>query len=513
MANSWICLTGANLEGLEAFPVSVEINLKRGIPRFMITGLAAQSIRESAERVRVALDNSGYHCPFQNILVNLAPAGRKKEGTLLDLPIACGVLAVTDQIFSSGKLDRTVLLGELGLDGSLKPLRGVLPILSGISSEKYDTVILPRQNEEEASLLKKFEVFGISHLRELEEILENKKAPVHKSRIRILDRETEMETESKFELYQDQMLAFRALQICVSGWHHLLLTGPPGTGKSLLARIAGNLLPPPQESEALDILKIRSAQSPLKELVVERPYRSPHHTTSDISLVGGSRELRMGEVTLAHRGILFLDEISEYKSGVLQTLREPMEEGHITVSRISGSITYPAQFLLIAAANPCPCGYFGVKEGQCKCGEQKIKKYQAPYAGPFRDRIDLEVQMHPSLKKERKKTLVSLEEYKLKAKRAAEIQWERYKDREYLFNGQMRGETVNRLLRFDRSCEDVLEHVMRSERFSVRKLNQIRKVARTIADLEEKESVEAKHLLEALNFQNAGNNGENRAIA
>ncbi|MBW0434856.1 YifB family Mg chelatase-like AAA ATPase [Leptospira yasudae] len=509
MKNSWICLAGANLEGLDSFVVGVEINLKRGLPRFMITGLAAQSIRESAERVRVALENSGYTCPFQNILVNLAPAGRKKEGTLLDLSIACGILALTGQIFPSGKLKRTLFLGELGLDGSLKPLKGVLPILSGISSEKYDTVILPFQNREEAAVLRKFEVFGISHLKELEDVFENRKSSESISKIRI--RETQI-TKS-FELYQDQMVAFRAVEIAAAGWHHLLLSGPPGIGKSLLARMLGLLLPSPEEDEAFDILKIRSAISPLKEMIVERPYRAPHHTTSDIALVGGGRELRMGEVTLANRGILFLDELAEYKSGILQALREPMEEGNITVSRISGSVVYPAQFLLVAATNPCPCGLSGVEDGGCTCTPPRIKKYQAPYSGPFRDRIDLEVRMFPLKENKRKRVPIFLEESKAQIREAVKIQRSRYQGKEFYFNGQLRGESVNSYLRFGSACEDILEAEMRKRKLSIRKFNQIRKVARTIADLEGKESVEEKHLLEALNFQNAGNYGENRAVA
>ncbi|EMF81322.1 Mg chelatase-like protein [Leptospira weilii serovar Topaz str. LT2116] len=500
MKNSWICLTGANLEGLDAFAVDVEINLKRGLPRFMITGLAAQSIRESSERVRTALENSGYTCPFQNILVNLAPAGRKKEGTLLDLSIACGILALTEQIFPSGKLQRTLFLGELGLDGSLKPLKGVLPILSGISSEKYDTVIVPFENREEAALLRKFEVFGISHLRELEEILGNRKPPETKSKIQI----REVSILQNLELYQDQMIAFRAVQIAVAGWHHILLSGPPGIGKSLLARIAGLLLPSPEENEALDILKIQSALFPLKELIAERPYRAPHHTTSDITLVGGSRNLRMGEVTLANRGILFLDELAEYKSGILQALREPMEEGNITISRISGTVIYPANFLLIAATNPCPCGFYGVEGGGCSCNPQKIKKYQSPYSGPFRDRIDLEVEMFPLKEKERKRISISLSESRKQIQKAAAIQRDRYRGSGFYFNGQLRGECVNSYLKFDSACEEILESETRKRKSSIRKFNQIRKVARTIADLEENPFVKEKHLLEALHFQNAG---------
>lgn len=365
-------MAGANLEGLDAFVVDVEINLKRGLPRFMITGLAAQSIRESSERVRIALENSGYSCPFQNILVNLAPAGRKKEGTLLDLSIACGILALTEQIFPSGKLQRTLFLGELGLDGSLKPLKGVLPILSGISSEKYDTVIVPFKNREEAALLRKFEVFGISHLRELEEILGNRKPPETKSKIQV----REISIVQNLEFYQDDRISSGS--DCSGRLASYSSIRATGNREKFIGENRGSFASFSHRKRSAGYTKNSIRTFPSQR--IDRPKTLPSSSSYNFRyhFGRGSRDLRMGEVTLANRGILFLDELAEYKSGILQALREPMEEGNITISRISGTVIYPANFLLVAATNPCPCGFYGVEGGGCSCNPQKIKKYQSP---------------------------------------------------------------------------------------------------------------------------------------
>lgn len=494
----------SNLEGLNASTIRVEVNIKRGIPRFSIVGLADASIREAVDRVRIAIENSGYEFPLQNILVNLAPAGNRKEGSWFDLSIALAILIVTDQIDVKIDLEKFMFLGELGLDGSVKPMKGLINVLFAVEKENFSSVVIPQENRFEASLVKHLDIFCISHLNELRDVLSQKKQKeeVGKSYI---PTPSELPT---VHLYNDQLLAMRALMIAVAGRHHLLMLGNPGAGKTMLAKLASLLQPPVTEKEYLEILRIKSNSELIlneKSLSVHRPFRSPHHTASDISIVGGGRDLRMGEVTLAHNGILFLDELGEFKPQVIQVLREPMEEGKITISRVSGHYTYPASFLLISATNPCPCGYFGSNERQCLCSISKVKKYVQKFSGPFMDRIDLEVELNIYKNDNRKQELVDLKEMYDKIVYAKEIQDIRYKDCMYNFNGMVNGAELDRYFLFDRSTKDVWDMLKVQLSSSIRKLNIIKKVARTIADLEKSEQIKENHIFEALTYRSFQN--------
>ncbi|PNV76375.1 YifB family Mg chelatase-like AAA ATPase [Leptospira inadai] len=505
-----IRLKGASLEGLQAFPVQVEVNLKRGIPRFTITGLAATAIKESADRIRIAIENSGFDYPLLNVLVHLGPAGKKKEGTYLDLPIAAGLLTLTGQCNQTDLLKDLLLLGELGLDGSLRPVKGILPILQQTAKDSCQGAVVPFENRQEAALQSKFPIYSIRHLRDLEALLSGKLRPEKKESLKI----KEESFRERIEVYQDQLPGLRAIQIAVAGWHHCLLSGPPGAGKSLLARLAFTLLPPIRESEALDLLSLRSLRELVFDLEVARPFRSPHHTTSDIALVGGSRTLNMGEVTLASHGILFLDELAEFRSGTLQALREPMEEGLITVSRISGSITYPCPFLLIGAMNPCPCGYFQAFDRPCFCRSQKVQAYQSSVTGPFLDRIEIFLHLKTGSKPNRERVTIDLELLRASVARAARMQEVRlFQKTGKLYNGALRGEEILETIHLSTKCKELVSRAVQKRGLSIRKALQLRKLGRTIADLEESGEVEERHLEEALVFLNSGWFPENRAAA
>lgn len=489
----------SNLEGLNTKTIRVEVNIKRGIPRFTIVGLAATSIKESAERVHIAIENSGFEFPMQSILVNLAPADARKDGSWYDLSIAFLILLISEQIQSTIDVEKFLFLGELGLDGSIKPIRGLISILLHAKKENFTSVVVPYANRFEACIMEGLDIYTISHLNELSYIVTGKKEKEITGK-KYTDEKPNLKT---IELYNDQLIALHALTIAVAGKHHLLMIGHPGGGKTLLARLASELQAPLSEKEYIDILRIKSNTEKLlteESLIVKRPFRSPHHTASDVSIVGGGRDSRMGEITLAHNGILFLDELGEFKPQVIQALREPLEESKITISRVNYHITYPASFLLIAATNPCPCGFNGSRIRKCVCPDLKADRYLAKLSGPFLDRIDIHIRVESFKKEFRQLTTVNLNELYTKIENARGIQKERYKNLQISFNGDVDGYLLKNIFAIHPSAEKKWQDIQSSPENSFRKINKVKKVARTIADLSGSYEILVEHIEEAVHL-------------
>ncbi len=489
--------------GIDGYKVEVEVNISQGLPQFITVGLPDTAVKESRERVKSAIENIGFKFPLKKITVNLAPANIVKIGTLYDLPISVGILT-SSGIIKEESLKDTAFIGELALNGDLRPVNGVLPIAIKLKELGFERFILPKENEQEAALVKGLNVYGFSNLKEIVDFLNDdlKREPASIDLDEIL--ECNIENIGDFAEVKGQYTGKRCLEIAAAGFHNVLMIGSPGSGKTMLARRFLSILPPLSFEEAIEVTKIHSIAGILKENIVKcRPFRSPHHTISDIALIGGGSFPKPGEISLAHNGVLFLDELPEFKRTTLEVLRQPLEDKVVTISRATGKIDFPANFQLIAAANPCPCGYKLDPNKECKCSPHEIKRYLGKISGPLLDRIDLAVTILPVPTNDlvNKPTGESSKTIRDRVLKAVEIQRSRFKNDKIKFNSQMTPSHIQEYCKASEDILDLLKNAVKRFNLTARSYNKILKVARTIADLENSDDIKLKHVHEALNYK------------
>lgn len=492
------------LQGLDGHIIDVETDLSRGLPVFNIVGLADTAIKESKERVRAAIKNSGYEFPLNRITINLAPANLRKEGSQMDLAISIGILSSAGMV-NMKNLKDLVLLGELSLDGKLNRIDGALPMILSLRDLNIRKCIIPYENREECGVVKDMEIIPVRSLSEaINYINGTEKIGPYISNFNIDNDETIYNID--FSEINGQNSLKRALEIAAAGSHNMLIIGPPGSGKTMAARRIPTILPKLSFEESLEVTKIYSIAGlmPSKKLITERPFRSPHHTASNISLIGGGRVPKPGEVSLAHNGILFLDELPEFNKNVLETLRQPIEDGVVNISRISASLSYPSKFMMVASMNPCPCGYFGDSSNNCNCSPGEIDRYLGKISYPLLDRIDIHLEVSPVKYEELKDNNPSETSKQIRERvdGAREIQYKRYKNHSIYTNSQMNSKEVKKYCKLSKDNQLIMENAFKKYNFSARTYNKILKVARTIADLDNKENIEDIHLLEAIRYRN-----------